>query len=590
MDKSSNSATSSDHQSDSRSRAALPGKDPAKILIVDDSATDREFLAYLLRHSHYRVFEAADGAEAVRLATAERPDLVICDVLLPLMDGYEFVRRLRADPSTAGLTVIFYSAVFNEGEARNLALDCGVSLILSKPTEPKKILRTVSEMLRAAGAQDIDARRDVPENFQVRHHQLLSEKLLEQTEALRMSEDRFRLLAEHAADMIFSLRLKPARVWEYVNPASKMILGYSPSEFYEDPELLFKAVHPDSREELLNYMGERSGAGNKTCNIRFFHKEGKVVWTGISVTGVCDDAGNVVALEGIARDISERMEMNEEICKSRDDLELRVLERTAELAKANEVLRAEINERERVETELQHYMGRLEESNRALRDFSSIASHDLQEPLRKVISFGNLLQEKFGPSIGEQGKDYLRRMVDATRRMQSLLTALLEYSRLLAAVDPFVQVRLSDIIAEVLSDLEVRIERSGGKVHAEDLPVIHADPTQMRQLFQNLISNALKFHEEGTGPVIRIHSAIRDRTIRIFVEDNGIGFEEQHLEKIFAPFQRLHGRSSPYKGTGMGLTICKKIVERHGGAITATSAPGKGSTFILTLPVRQNTG
>jgi signal transduction histidine kinase len=139
-------------------------------------------------------------------------------------------------------------------------------------------------------------------------------------------------------------------------------------------------------------------------------------------------------------------------------------------------------------------------------------------------------------------------------------------------------------VHEVLSDLEVRIKKTGGEVKVRELPAIKADPTQMRLLFQNLIGNALKFHKENEKPVVKVLSAAGDGKLQIIVEDNGIGFEEKYVDKIFAPFQRLHGKSSQYEGTGMGLAICKKIVERHGGTITAKSTPGAGSTFVITLP------
>ncbi len=178
-------------------------------------------------------------------------------------------------------------------------------------------------------------------------------------------------------------------------------------------------------------------------------------------------------------------------------------------------------------------------------------------------------------------------MLHATERMQSLLAGLLDYSRVATASEPFEEVDLSDLIGEVISDLEVRIVKTGGEVHFGDLPVISADPTQMRQLFQNLIGNALKFHKPGEKPMVQVRSVSHtDSGCQIIVEDNGIGFEEQYLEKIFAPFQRLHGRSE-YEGTGMGLAICRKIVERHGGSIRAQSEPGKGSTFMIRLPAKQ---
>ena len=266
-------------------------------------------------------------------------------------------------------------------------------------------------------------------------------------------------------------------------------------------------------------------------------------------------------------DITERKQMEEDLRKSRDELELRVQERTVEL---------------------KSFMVKLEQSNQALQDFASIASHDLQEPLRKVTAFGNMLRQKCGGSLEDYGRDYLERILNANQRMQSLLKGLLEYSKVTTKAEPVVEIDLYDIVHEVLSDLEVRIERTGGEVRVGKLPPIHADPTQIRQLFQNLIGNALKFHKNGEKPVVEVRSTTTDKgQIQIIVEDNGIGFEEQYLDKIFAPFQRLHGKSSQYEGTGMGLAICKKIVERHGGSITARSTPGRGATFILGFPARQ---
>jgi light-regulated signal transduction histidine kinase (bacteriophytochrome) len=235
-------------------------------------------------------------------------------------------------------------------------------------------------------------------------------------------------------------------------------------------------------------------------------------------------------------------------------------------------------------------MAKLQESNQALQEFASIASHDMQEPLRKVTSFGMRLKERYKDSMGEEGRDYLDRMLSATGRMQALLTSLLEYARVTAKAEPFRDVDLNQVVQEVLYDLEVRIYNTGGVVNVGELPTISADSIQMHQLFQNLIANALKFHREGVKPVVRITSRPTDDVdcCEILVEDNGIGFDEQHIDRIFAPFHRLHGRSSGFEGTGMGLAICKKIVERHGGSITARSVPGEGSLFIIDLPVRRS--
>ncbi|MFP5212349.1 MAG: sensor histidine kinase [Acidobacteriota bacterium] len=239
----------------------------------------------------------------------------------------------------------------------------------------------------------------------------------------------------------------------------------------------------------------------------------------------------------------------------------------------------DVSERKEAENELKR-------SNEELKEFAFVASHDLREPLRKVVSFSERIMDGYGNVIGEEGRDYLRRMQNATQRMQGLLEALLKYSRVSTRVRPFSPVDLSELAREAATDLEVLIERTGGSVEIGDLPQIEADPDQMRQLFQNLIGNALKFHREE-NPAVRVYSSSEvDGTIRIFIQDNGIGFDEKHLDRIFAPFQRLHGHST-YEGTGMGLAICRKIVERHNGTITAKSRPGKGSTFIVALPVKQ---
>ncbi|MCR4408180.1 MAG: GAF domain-containing protein [Anaerolineae bacterium] len=269
-------------------------------------------------------------------------------------------------------------------------------------------------------------------------------------------------------------------------------------------------------------------------------------------------------------------------------------------ARLHEQAQQELAERQRAEEALQTYAAKLEQSNRELEGFAYIASHDLQEPLRKVQAFGDLLQAKYGAELGDQGRDYLARMQNATRRMQTLINDLLTYSRVTTKAQPFTPVDLALIVREVMADLEMRIQEVGGRVEVSELPTIEADPTQMRQLFQNLIGNALKFHKRDEAPLVRVYAEPRDSQgcrsderfsaegcYRIMVEDNGIGFDERYLDRIFQVFQRLHGRDE-YEGSGIGLATCRKIVERHGGSITARSVPGQGATFIVTLPAKQH--
>ncbi|MDX8391128.1 MAG: ATP-binding protein [Mariprofundaceae bacterium] len=228
----------------------------------------------------------------------------------------------------------------------------------------------------------------------------------------------------------------------------------------------------------------------------------------------------------------------------------------------------------------------LAHSNRDLASFAYIASHDLREPLRKIQSFGDRLISKESENMSDRGKDYIVRMQKAAARMKDLIEALLNYSRIGTKGDPFAPTDLNKVIQEVLDDLELRINETGGKVIVPDLPEIDVDKIQIRQVFQNLIANALKFQRQDVAPEIRIDATMKNDTCILKFTDNGIGFEPEYEERIFGVFQRLHGRDA-FEGTGIGLSICQKTAERHGGSIVAEGRPGDGATFTLTLPIKQ---
>jgi signal transduction histidine kinase len=261
-------------------------------------------------------------------------------------------------------------------------------------------------------------------------------------------------------------------------------------------------------------------------------------------------------------------------------LEQTVKKRTLNLENQARKLKKEIADRAEVEEELKR-------SNEDLQDFASIASHDLQEPLRKVIMFGDRLNAQFSKEMNEKALGYLERMSNAAARMQILINELLLFSRVNSKASPFTAANLEKIIREVLSDLESSLNRSQATVVIENLPTVEADETQMRQLFQNLISNALKFHKKDTPPQVSIRGFMTDScACEVIVRDNGIGIDEQYIERIFKPFERLHGRSD-YEGSGMGLAICRKIVKRHGGSIDVKCELDKGCEFSITLPLKQ---
>ncbi len=238
--------------------------------------------------------------------------------------------------------------------------------------------------------------------------------------------------------------------------------------------------------------------------------------------------------------------------------------------------------------------------NAELEQFAYVASHDLQEPLRKVQAFSELLTSRFSSELPEQAKDYLNRMNNAASRMQRLINDLLTYSRVSTRTKPFAEINLQQEIASVISDLEIRIKETKGNIKIEQLHNLEADPSQIRQLLLNIIGNGLKFHRKDVPPIIEISSQINIKhdsnlyphhidMLELTVSDNGIGFDTKYLDRIFEPFQRLHGVNE-FDGSGIGLAVCKKIVERHNGSLYAESIPGEGTIFIMQLPLKQNEG
>lgn len=247
------------------------------------------------------------------------------------------------------------------------------------------------------------------------------------------------------------------------------------------------------------------------------------------------------------------------------------------------------------EEQLIAYTHKLERSNRELQDFAYVASHDLQEPLRKIEAFSDRLLRKHGDLLPEDGKMFVDRMQNAAVRMRELINDLLGYSRITTNAKPFQKIEMREVLDGVLSDLQITLQESNGTVEVGEMPVVDADKTQMRQLFQNLLSNALKFRKPDVDPMIKISSDIElrekpngdvEKLCVLLIADNGIGFENEYKDQIFTIFKRLHGRVE-FEGTGIGLATCRKIVERHNGSIDADGVPDEGATFIIKLPMIQ---
>lgn len=288
----------------------------------------------------------------------------------------------------------------------------------------------------------------------------------------------------------------------------------------------------------------------------------------VSTTPLRDRQERVIGSVHVARDITARKQAELELRRAHDELDLRVRERTSELQISNEALRG--------------YAAKLERLNEELQDFAFAAAHDLQEPLRKIQTFCDLIMKRYSPALDGTGQEYLERVVCSAGRMRQLLRDLLQFSKTAAGPEPFQEIDLGQMALEATELFEEDLKISGGRVEIESLPRVKADEGQMLRLFQNLIGNALKFSSQES-PRIKIYARHKPGLWEIFVEDNGIGFDPRFADRIFKPFEKLQGRRE-YEGSGMGLAICHKIVEGHGGSIRAESEPGKGSVFIMTLP------
>jgi len=394
--------------------------------------------------------------------------------------------------------------------------------------------------------------------------------------AFRQLSYQNKLILESAGQGIFGLNLKGFVI--FINRTAAAMLGY------EEHELVGQHSHskwhhsrpdgtPYPAEECPIYASYKDGTNHFGEEV-FWKKDGTMLPVDFTSRPLRED-GMIMGVVVTCQDITERKQAEEALRRARDELEQRVRERTAQLTTVNEALAR---------------------SNDELREFVFIASHDLQEPLRKVRIFGDLIQKRCEAALDEQGSDYLARMQKSTARMQDLLGALLDFSLLATRAQPMREVELSRLAGEAAADLEQEIFRTKARIEVDALPRIEADAPQMRQLFHHLIHNAIKFRRPDAPPVIRISAAVvqepeapEKRYCQIAVQDNGIGFDEKYAERIFAPFQRLHDRES-YEGIGAGLSICKKIVTRHGGTIVARSTPGQGTRILVSLPVKQEKG
>jgi signal transduction histidine kinase/CheY-like chemotaxis protein len=558
-----------------------------KILIAEDDPEARELLVLLLGNGDFRVITAADGVEALELLRTEHPDLLITDIVMPRMDGYELVRQLREDAATSDTPVIFCSASYHEREVRAMARSLGVFTTLAKPYDITAVKSTVHRALQSPSRLDGNVADAVAlgslQATQDRLHALVAfsrqlfttlapdaipgaacraarEILMAQCAEVLVRVDHYEPdlcresgLTETGAERLLSASLY-TELMQTVEKGGSAIYPMVPPE----PAPITKTIPPG---EFVSMLGVPIASGTRVyghlsvlnrIGLSGFTEEDLAVARAIAaqVAVACENAARTSAL---AVEIAQRDAAEAEVRRLNQDLERRVAERTAELSIAN----------------------------RELEAFSYSVAHDLRSPLRLIDAHVQMLrdEEELASPNAVSHMDHIRR---GASQMSALIDGLLALSRVSHVEMKQELVSLNLLLEQALGHLEAEMHMRAIDWQIGPLPTVCCDPALIRQVFANLVNNALKYTRLRRGARIEIGLGSEDRSTYVYVRDNGVGFDMRYANKLFGVFQRLH-HPNEFEGTGIGLATVNRIIERHGGRIWADSTVGQGATFRFTL-------
>jgi signal transduction histidine kinase/DNA-binding response OmpR family regulator len=588
----------------------------ATILVVDDHPINRDFLVRLLGYQGHRLLEATDGAEALEVARTVHPDLIISDILMPTMDGYELVRQLRADPKLTHTPVIFSTAHYLDREAGALAQQCGVPFILPKPSEPETVLHIVANALSPIPMPS-PAPQD--EEFDREHLQLLTDQLASKAAELRGLNEKLtalieigqRLVSEDNPQHLLEAYCRGAR--EIIG-ASLAIIGVLDEDATTLQYCFGSGLDRDTAESfsaLKTIQGLLGAAIRERRPLRLQNISGEP-----HLVGLPSQLSPIRAFLGVP--IAYRARVYGWLClinklgsdefSQADEQLAATLAAQMAVAQANTylfhnmqrqavALAEEVAERKRVEDEVRALNTNLEQRvrertaeleivNQELEAFNTSVSHDLYAPLRSIDGFSEALLEEYGDRLDGEGHDYLRRVRGAARRMAQLIDDLLGLSQVARSDmerDDVDLSRLARIIAAELRrtqpDRQVTFRIAAGLL-------AQGDGRLLRVALENLLGNAWKFTSKQPHTRIEVGVIESHGQPAFFIRDNGAGFNMTYVGRLFSPFNRLHS-AADFAGTGIGLATAQRIIRRHGGQIWAEGAVDQGATFYFTLPAAE---
>jgi signal transduction histidine kinase/DNA-binding response OmpR family regulator len=585
----------------------------ATILVVDDHPINRNFWVTLLGYQGHSMQEASDGAEALGMARTVHPDLIISDILMPTMDGYEFVRQLRADPTLAYTPVIFSTAHYLDREAEALAQKCGVHYILPKPCEPEVILRIVNAALSLTPTHEPPSQE---ESFDREHLQLLTDQLALKVVEVQALNEKLgalielgqHLVSEHDLPQLLEVYGRGAR---QIVGASWALIGIFNEATTGLEHTFSSGLGRDTIESLSHLTATQGVLGEvirKSCPYRFQSVSGQPDLVGLprqfppiySFLGVpISHRGCVYGWLGLGNKLggNEFSEADEQLAITLC-AQLAITHQNMSLFRRvqsqAETLTAEMVERQRAEDEVRslntnlerHVHERtaeLEVANQELEAFNTSVSHDLYAPLRSIDGFSAALLEEYGDRLDSQGHDYLRRVRQAAQHMTQLIHDLLSLSQVARRDLEREAVDLSRLAGMIVAELRcTQPDRQVSFRMASQL-LAQGDARLLRIALENLLGNAWKF--TGRQPHARIEFGVSEVQGRLafFIRDNGAGFDMTYVGRLFSPFNRLHS-ATDFAGTGIGLATVQRIIRRHGGRIWAEGSVGQGATFYFTLP------